>query len=161
MHVLTLNVLGYCCDKSETSCYHLVTRLMTVTDLLQVDPVRLLWYRLFVTSCYELVVINLLTSCYVQTISACWNNLLRICWPRQPCYKMITTCPRLVNSWEQAVWTRLVDKLWDFYACQLYLYCTHIKTHKLFVCKHAVDKLCSHCLFLFVVTRLEQAVNNL
>ena len=24
-----------CCDKSGTSCYHLVTRLITVTDLLQ------------------------------------------------------------------------------------------------------------------------------
>jgi hypothetical protein len=29
-----------CCDKSGTSCYHLVTRLMTVTDLLQVVPTR-------------------------------------------------------------------------------------------------------------------------
>jgi hypothetical protein len=35
-----------CCDKSGTSCYHLVTKLMTVTDLLQVVPTRL--YRLFV-----------------------------------------------------------------------------------------------------------------
>ena len=40
-----------CCDKSETSCYHLVTRLMTVTDLLQSCSN----YRLFVTSCYEFV----------------------------------------------------------------------------------------------------------
>ena len=30
-----------CCDKSRTSCYHLVTRLMTVTDLLQAVPKRL------------------------------------------------------------------------------------------------------------------------
>ncbi len=30
-----------CCDKSGTSCYHIVTRLMTVTDLLQVVPARL------------------------------------------------------------------------------------------------------------------------
>jgi hypothetical protein len=30
-----------CCDKSGTSCYHLVTRLMTLTDLLQVVPTRL------------------------------------------------------------------------------------------------------------------------
>jgi hypothetical protein len=29
---------------------------------------------------------------------------------------MITTSPRLVNNWEQAVRTHLVDKLWDFYA---------------------------------------------
>ena len=31
-----------CCDKSGTSCYHLVTRLMAVTDLLQVVPTRLI-----------------------------------------------------------------------------------------------------------------------
>ena len=30
-----------CCDKSGTSCYHLVTRLMTVINLLQVVPTRL------------------------------------------------------------------------------------------------------------------------
>ena len=30
------------CHKSETSCYHLITRLMTVADLLQVVPTRLL-----------------------------------------------------------------------------------------------------------------------
>ena len=30
-----------CCDKSGTSCYHIVTRLMMVTDLLQVVPTRL------------------------------------------------------------------------------------------------------------------------
>jgi hypothetical protein len=37
--VFTLLVLS-CCDKSGTSCYHLVTRLMTVTDLLQVVPTK-------------------------------------------------------------------------------------------------------------------------
>jgi hypothetical protein len=29
------------------------------------------------------------------------------------------------------------------------------------ICSQAVDMLCSHCLFLVVVTSLEQAVNNL
>jgi hypothetical protein len=57
-----------CCDKSETSCYHLVTRSMTVTDLLQVVPTRLI-QAVFVTSCCELFVIDLLTTCCVQTIS--------------------------------------------------------------------------------------------
>ena len=52
-----------CCDKSETSCHHFVTRLMMVTDLLQVFP----------------------------------------------------TCSKLVNNWEQALRTYLVDKLGDFY----------------------------------------------
>ena len=47
-------------DKSGTSCYHLVTRLMTVTDLLQVVPTRLI----------QAVRSNkLLTTCYVKTIS--------------------------------------------------------------------------------------------
>jgi hypothetical protein len=42
---------------------------------------------------------------------------------------------------------------------------THVKTHKLYrsankllqICSQVVDKLCSHCLFLDVVTSLEQA----
>jgi hypothetical protein len=36
-----------------------------------------------------------------------FNNLLRaeyirLCWPHQPRYKMITTCSRLINYWVQA-----------------------------------------------------------
>ena len=27
-----------CCEKSETTCYHIVTRLMMVTDVVQVVP---------------------------------------------------------------------------------------------------------------------------
>jgi hypothetical protein len=74
-HVVTrceadIRICSHClCDKSGTSCYHLVTRLMTAPDLLQVVPTRQIQARLFVTSCYELVVIDLLTTCYVQTIS--------------------------------------------------------------------------------------------
>ena len=63
-----------CCDKFGTSCYHLVTRLMKVTDLLQVVPTRLI--QAFVTSCYELVVNNLLTTCYVQTTSDLLEQLV-------------------------------------------------------------------------------------
>jgi hypothetical protein len=52
-----------CCDKSETSCYHLVTRLMTVTDLLQVVLTRLI----------QTVRNKLLRACCHQLV----NNLLR------------------------------------------------------------------------------------
>jgi uncharacterized MnhB-related membrane protein len=52
-----------CCDKSGTSCYHLVTRLMTVTDLLQVVPTRLI----------QAVCNKLLQACCHQFV----NNLLR------------------------------------------------------------------------------------
>ena len=48
-----------CCDKSGTSCNYLVTRLMTVTDLLLVVLTR--QQRRFITTCYGLVVISLLT----------------------------------------------------------------------------------------------------
>jgi hypothetical protein len=41
---------------------------------------------------------------------SCWNNLLRVCWPHQLCYKMITTCARLVNNLEQAVRVDLVNE---------------------------------------------------
>ena len=92
-----------CCDKSGTSCYHLVTRLMTVTDLLQVVPTRLI----------QAVRNKLLRACCRQLVTCrryqtCWNNLLRVCWPHQPCYKMITTCSRLGNNWEQAMRTDIL-----------------------------------------------------
>ena len=99
------------CDKSGTNCYHLVTRLMTVTNLLQVVPTRLIQAvrnKLPRACCHQLV-----TCRQYQT---CWNNLLRVCWPHQPCYKMITTCSRLVNNWEQIVRRHLVDKLRHFHA---------------------------------------------
>ena len=47
-----------CCDKFGTSCYHLVTRLMTVTDLLQVVPIRLIQavrHKLLQACCHKLV----------------------------------------------------------------------------------------------------------
>jgi hypothetical protein len=47
-----------CCDKSGTSCYHLVTSLMTVTDLLQVVPTRLIQAvrnKLLRACCHQLV----------------------------------------------------------------------------------------------------------
>ena len=53
-----------CFDKSGTSCYHLVTRLMTVTDLLQVVPTRLI---------QRAVRNKLLRACCHQLV----NNLLR------------------------------------------------------------------------------------
>jgi hypothetical protein len=91
-------------------CYNLVTRLMTVTDFLRLQVVRNKTNTSLLSStCQQLV------TC--RRYQTCWNNSLRVCWPHQPCYKMITTCSRLVNNWEQAVRTHLVDKLSDFYAC--------------------------------------------
>jgi hypothetical protein len=89
---------------------------MTVTDLPQIVPARLT----------QAVRNKLPRACHHQLVTcrryqACWNNLLRVCWPHQHCYKMIPTCSTLVNNWEQAVRTRLVDKLWDFYAFRIEL----------------------------------------
>ena len=97
-----------CCNKSGTSCYHLLTRLMAVTDLLQVVPTRLI--QLFVTSCYELVVIKLLTICYGQTTAPLLEQLVAslLASSSQPCYKMITTCSRLVNICEHILLTSCV-----------------------------------------------------
>ena len=67
-------------------CYRLVTGLMTATGLSQVVPTRLIQ-----AVRNRFVVINLLTTC--------WNNY---------CYKMIATCFKFVNNWEQAVRTYLV-----------------------------------------------------
>jgi hypothetical protein len=58
-----------CCDKSGTSCYHLVTRLMTVTDLLQVVPTRLIQAvrnKLLRACCHQLVASLLASSTLLQ-----------------------------------------------------------------------------------------------
>jgi hypothetical protein len=107
------------CDKPETRCYHLVTRLMTPTELVTSCSNKTNT-RLFVTVAIPAwsVVINLLTTCYtwrgIRLVgTTCCESVVRC----RPCYKMITTCYRLVNNWEQTVLTHLVDKLWD---CKLW-----------------------------------------
>jgi hypothetical protein len=136
--------------------------VMTVTDLLQVVPTRLIQAVRNKRSC--------------RRHQTCWNNLLRVCWPHQRSYKMITTCSRLVNNWEQAVRTHLVDKLGDFYTLvRMWVIPTNslknaqvvasLQICKLLqICSQAIDKLCSHyrqVVFPVVVTSLEHAVNNL
>jgi hypothetical protein len=94
--VFALLVPPSCCDKSGTSCYHLVTRLMTVTDLLQVVPTRLIQAvrnKLLRTCCHQL-----LTWREYQT---CWDNLLRVCWPHQSRYKMITSLEQVFQTCQQ------------------------------------------------------------
>jgi hypothetical protein len=101
-------LVSSCCDKSGTSCYHLVTWLTTVTDLLQVVPTRPQK-----TNARLGRKTNVLTSCHKFFVNYLCRDirLLRICWPHQTCYKMITTCSRFVNNWEQAMQTHPVTFL--------------------------------------------------
>ena len=65
-----------CCDKSGTSCYHLLTRLMMVTDSLQVVPTRLIQAvrnKLLRACCHQLVN-NLLRADDIR-LAADWANL--------------------------------------------------------------------------------------
>jgi hypothetical protein len=67
-----------CCDKSGTSCYSLVTRLMTVADLLQVVPTRLIQAvrnKLLRACCHQFVTRLLASSTLLQDD----NNLFRTC----------------------------------------------------------------------------------
>ena len=62
-----------CCDLSGTSRYHLVTKLITVTDLLQIVPTRLIQAvcnKLLRACCHQLV------TC--RRYKTCWSNLLRV-----------------------------------------------------------------------------------
>jgi hypothetical protein len=54
-----------CCNKSGPSCYHLVTKLMTVTDSQQIVPTRLIQAVLnkFLRACCCQLVNNLLITC--------------------------------------------------------------------------------------------------
>ncbi len=71
--------------KSGASCYHLVTRLITITDLLQVVPTRLIQdvRNKLLTSLLSSICQQLAT---LQTIADCWINLLRVCYCHQPCH---------------------------------------------------------------------------
>ena len=88
-----------CCDKSGTSCYHLVTRLMTVTDLLQVVPTRLIQAvrnKLLRACCHQFVN-NLLRADDIRLVgTTCCESVGLI----NLYYKIITTCSVLVNNWE-------------------------------------------------------------
>ena len=99
-----------CCDKSGTSCYHLVTRLMTVTDLLQVVPTRLI-QAVHVTSCYELVVINLLRADDIRlvgtTIHAKISHLVVPKISYLPTSRQQVVFALLVPS-RQQVWNKLL-----------------------------------------------------
>ena len=78
----------YCCDKSGTNCYHLVTRLMTVTDLLHVVPTRLIQAvrnKLLRACSRQLVTCSLVgTTCcesvgLINLVIEADNNLFQTC----------------------------------------------------------------------------------
>ena len=68
-----------CSDKSGTSCYHLVTRLITVTDLLQVViPTRLLQAvrNKLLRACCHQHVNNLLSAHDIRLVgTACYESV--------------------------------------------------------------------------------------
>ena len=68
-----------CCVKSWTSCYQHVTRLTTVTDLLQIVPTTLIQAvrKRSLRACYHQLVNNLLRADDIRFVN--WKNLLRIC----------------------------------------------------------------------------------
>ena len=133
----------------EQVVINLFTRLMMVPDLLQVVPTRLIQV-VRNRSCYELVVINLLTTCCLQTISDLLEQLVASLLASSTLLQDDNNCSRLVINWEQAVRTHPVDKLSDFYACKSNTYRllihTHVKTHKLLqVCKQVITNLFPSC----------------
>jgi hypothetical protein len=100
-----------CCDKSGTSCYHLVTRLMTVTDLLQV--VRLIQAvrnKLLRACCHQLVN-NLLRADDMHEISQVVNKMCLfpvVDKSGTSCYHLVTRLMRPTDS-QQVVPTSLIS----------------------------------------------------
>ena len=84
---------------------------------------------------------------------------------------LVSSCQQA--SWEQAVRTLPGDKLleqhcYKFALVSGFYVCTYVKSHKLLQvpnlltsCRQDGQVACSHCLFLVVITSMEQAVNNL
>ena len=96
-----------CCDKSETSCYHLVTRSMTVTDSLQVAPTRLIQAvcNMLLRACRHQLV-NLLRADDIRLVgTTCCESVGLI---------NLDTGQQFVPDLEQTMWTHLVIKLWHF-----------------------------------------------
>ena len=91
-------LVSTCCEKSGTNCYHLVTRLMTLLDLLQVVPGRLI--QAIRNKLLQLSLLSL--TCYETTSDLLkQHDLLGVYRPHQPCNKMIT-CSRFDNNWNKA-----------------------------------------------------------
>jgi hypothetical protein len=117
------------------------------------------------------VVTNVQTSCnkvVVKPISGCvrtacsqllwqvWDKLLSSCYKVDDSNRLATSCSNKTNTGFRnkllrACWHQLVNNLLSADDIRL------VGKNSL----RAVDKLCSHCLFLVVVTSLEQAVNNM
>jgi hypothetical protein len=78
------------------------------------------------------------------------------------CSKLVTTtgnkqCEHnLSTTYEQ-----ICNNLFAYYTRKNAQVVTGLQTRCYKICSQAVYKLCSHCLFLVVVTSLGQAVNNL
>ena len=114
----------------QTRCNRVVVKLISYVFVLLV-PISL-----------EQVVITLLQgwrrwqTCYKMFQQGCFllvtcrrhptllNNLFRVCWPHQPCYKMATTCYiQICQQLGTSSETLPVDKLWYFYTCNTWRSC--------------------------------------
>jgi hypothetical protein len=89
-----------CCDKSGTSCYHLVTRLMTVTDLLQVVAIRLtqaVRNKLLRACCHQLVD-NLLRGDDIRLVETTCCESVDLINQLQDDNNLFQTCQQLGTS---------------------------------------------------------------
>jgi hypothetical protein len=92
-----------CCDKSGTSCYHLVTRLMTVTDLPQFVPTRLIQAvrnkfatSLLSSTCKQLVTYRRYRTYYTRENAQVVTGLQTSCY--KSVHKLSTSCVRTACS---------------------------------------------------------------
>ncbi len=86
--------------KSGTSCYHLVTRLMTVTDLPQVVPTRLIQAvrnKVLQACCHQLVN-NLLRADDIRLLGTLVASLLASSTMLQDDNNLFQTCQQLETS---------------------------------------------------------------
>jgi hypothetical protein len=86
---------------------------------------------------YELIVTNVLTT--VRRYQTCWKNLLRVCCPLQPCYKMhdnnlFQACHQLgtkqfehISLTNCGVTTRLAGDLWQAHSTFIHIVESSVK----------------------------------
>ena len=108
--VVTCNKLT---SKLQQVCHQTVTRFIRTacSQLLQQVVDKLLSTCNKVDddcrTCYKFVPTSLLSSGRNKLFQACCQAVIsnlseQTCYRHQPCYKLITTCSRLVNNWEKA-----------------------------------------------------------
>jgi hypothetical protein len=142
-----------CCNKFGTSCWQLVTSLMTLSDLLQGCSNKSDTVRLTTQGCNNIVISWLYRTC--------WNNLVTSLILST---RLLQLVPNLSTTWDKqcehnllTAWWQTCYKMRDFYVCSsddYLLLLVHSAHATLFASVHAQNKSSEFIFIVFIHSRL-------